>query len=223
MRRTLFKVLGGPDGLTPCFGGKGDWPPPPNWTKPVRGELIPGQNGYHLCFKNGLIHWIGPTIWIAECGKEYVISRDVPAVVARTARLITRVESWNKTVAVLYAAECIREAAKVAGYQPNDAVFSMISQIELVADEALTGSDSAIDVLESIQSDARKAMAKELINAKAMVVFGIERLAAAISNDLPWDDIYYAMGLAWPSNETSEMAKWRTDTLMSFLNLQGIK
>ena len=104
---TLYKVLS-TDGK-PHYGGRANfkWPLPngePGAWKAVTGELVPCAHGLHLCRRSDLVHWLGPTIWIAEHDGEKIEQTD--KLVVRKARLIAPVETWNETTARLFAADC---------------------------------------------------------------------------------------------------------------------
>ncbi|HUX30180.1 MAG TPA: hypothetical protein VMV78_06085, partial [Thiobacillus sp.] len=65
----LFKVLG--DDGRPCHGGTGRWRlphdgKPGDWMPPIEGDLVPCENGYHLCREGDLADWLGPHIFEAE-------------------------------------------------------------------------------------------------------------------------------------------------------------
>ena len=61
----LYKVLD--ENGQACNGGNSKWllsksKRPGKWMPPVKGEIVPCSNGYHLCRKEQLICWLGPTI-----------------------------------------------------------------------------------------------------------------------------------------------------------------
>ena len=102
----LYKVLGENGG---CYnGGTGQWHLPKRgpgeWMPKIEGNLRPCENGYHLCRRDDLIHWLGPAIYEAEYRGEVV--KDNEKVVVREARLTRRIETWNERTARLFAADC---------------------------------------------------------------------------------------------------------------------
>lgn len=110
---TRYKVLG--EKGRAHHGGTGTWPLPtgkrPGKWLEVQGRLEPCKRGLHLCRRTDLVHWLGPTIWIAEADEtELLTQRD--KVVVRRARLITRLETWNDATARLFAADCAKDAVR---------------------------------------------------------------------------------------------------------------
>ena len=107
----LYKILGANGEAT--NGGTGKWflphgNRPGRWMPKIKGELIPCENGYHLCRRRDLVHWLGPTIWEAEYRGECVAAED--KVVVWQARLIRHVETWNNGTARLFACDCAEYA-----------------------------------------------------------------------------------------------------------------
>jgi hypothetical protein len=101
----LFKALG--ENGRAHHGGSGVWPLPNgaagDWLE-IRGDLVPGENGLHLCHRRDILDWLGPTLYVAEHGGDMIECDD--KIVARRARLIERVQTWNATTARLFAADC---------------------------------------------------------------------------------------------------------------------
>ncbi len=103
---TLYKVLN-EDG-TAYHGGRGAWPlphdgQPGDWLE-VKGQLVPCENGLHLCREQDLVGWLGPAIYEAEYEGEMVEHED--KVVVRKARLLRRLDAWNERTARLFACDC---------------------------------------------------------------------------------------------------------------------
>lgn len=97
----LYKVLG--KNGEAVNSGNGAWNRNGKWMPPIEGELIPCENGYHLCRREDLIDWFGPTIWEAEHKGEIVEADN--KVVVREAR-ITKKLDWDETTARLFAIDC---------------------------------------------------------------------------------------------------------------------
>ena len=109
-RERYWKVLNG-DGSA-CRGGSGKWPlphdgKPGEWIE-VKGELVPCQNGLHLCRRQDLLGWLGPAIYEVEYDGERVDAGD--KIVVRRARLLRRVETWTERSAREFAADCAEAA-----------------------------------------------------------------------------------------------------------------
>jgi hypothetical protein len=99
---TLYKVTT-QDGT--ALLGKGRWRKG-RW-RSVRGPLVPCRNGLHLCRADQLVYWLGPVIWEAEVDGEIIDAGD--KVVARRARVIRRLDSWNERTARRFAADCAED------------------------------------------------------------------------------------------------------------------
>ena len=97
---TLYKVLDAENRST--NGGRGKWTPG-RW-RTVSGPLVPCRHGLHLCRERDLVTWLGPVIWEAEVDGEVIEEPD--KVVARRARIVRRVETWNERTTRLFAADC---------------------------------------------------------------------------------------------------------------------
>lgn len=103
----LYKVLG-PGGFSPIAGFEWNRPRghPGKWMPPVRGRLVACKNGYHLCRKEDLVHWLWPhrTLFTAEYRGERVDSDQ--KIVVREARLLKRVTAWNVAIGLKWRDEC---------------------------------------------------------------------------------------------------------------------
>jgi hypothetical protein len=96
----VFKVTG--TNGSAHHGGFGKWTK--NRWRSVSGEVVPCENGLHLCRRQDLIDWLGPVIWRAEYDGELIEQAD--KVVARRARVVERIDNWNERTARLFAADC---------------------------------------------------------------------------------------------------------------------
>ena len=104
-----YKVLG--EKRQAHHGGTGAWPAPngkPGGWVTVKGALVPCQRGLHLCERDDLIHWLGPTIWVAEYEGDPI--RHKNKIVVGKARLVERLDTWNERTARLLAADCADRA-----------------------------------------------------------------------------------------------------------------
>lgn len=97
----LYKVLG--PNRKAHHGGSGEWLPAGEWMPAIKGEIEPCQRGYHLCRRDDLIRWLGPTIWVAEHDGELIEYAD--KVVVCKARLIRQLDTWNDRTARLFACD----------------------------------------------------------------------------------------------------------------------
>lgn len=110
MEEQLFKILKS-DGYV-CHGvGRWHLPQsdtPGRWMPPIVGDLIPCQNGYHLCRAENILTWLGPAIFEAEYWawfREAIIFSD-NKIVVRRARLLRQLVTWNDCNARLFACDC---------------------------------------------------------------------------------------------------------------------
>jgi len=108
-----YKILH--DGRS-CHGGELKWSlphdgKPGKWMPKIEGELIPCENGYHLCRKSDVLEWLDAEIYEAEHRGEVVESDS--KVVVRQVRLLRKIETWNDKTARLFAVWCAREALKL--------------------------------------------------------------------------------------------------------------
>ena len=112
-----FKVLD--KGRKPNNGGKGIWQKPGTWLE-VTGDLIPCENGIHLCREKNLIEWLGPVIWLAEYDPTEIIECN-GKIVVRRARLVKQFKTWNAKTARLFACDCAERVLPIFEKQyPND-------------------------------------------------------------------------------------------------------
>ena len=70
----------------------------------IEGEIVPCENGYHLCRRRDLVTWLGPAIYLAEYSGEVVEVDD--KIVVRRARLVRKLDTWNDRTARQFACDC---------------------------------------------------------------------------------------------------------------------
>ena len=75
----------------------------------VAGDIIPCENGYHLCQDAQVVQWLGPLICEAEYEGESVACND--KIVVRRARLVRVVEGWHEWTARALARWCALQVA----------------------------------------------------------------------------------------------------------------
>lgn len=81
----------------PTEDGPGEW-------MPHIKELVPCLSGYHLCRERDLSMWISEGLYAAEVRGDVLECAD--KIVCHEARLVRRVETWNKRTARLFACDC---------------------------------------------------------------------------------------------------------------------
>jgi len=144
----LYKVLA-EDG-TPFHGGSGRWALPADgkpgaWMPRLAGRLVACRYGYHLCERDNLIYWLGPTIWEAETRSRKLL-RDGTKSVVSTARLLRRLETWNPRTQRLFAADCAERALereRAAGREPHPDSWRAIAVARRYANSKATPQELA--------------------------------------------------------------------------------
>jgi len=115
MSDRYWKVLG--EDRIAWHGGSGQWYPQA-WMPEIPNP-VPRERGYHLCRRQDLVKWLGPTIWEAKPGN--IIIEDIDKVVTNRARLVRRVDTWNATTQRLFAADCAEQVLHLfEDRQPGD-------------------------------------------------------------------------------------------------------
>lgn len=97
----FYKVLNGD--LTSRNGGAYQWVLG-EWSPEIEGTLVPCHRGYHVCQESDLLEWLGPVICEAEIGGQ--VLRADGKTVARTARIVRVLDTWNERTARLFACDC---------------------------------------------------------------------------------------------------------------------
>lgn len=89
--------------------GRPAWPLPKDnepgeWVE-VEGPLVPYQNGLHVMRECDLSFWPGPILYEVEVDGETVTTHH--EVVARRARLLRKIETWNERTLCAWLADCV--------------------------------------------------------------------------------------------------------------------
>jgi len=157
-----YKILR--DGKT-CNDGNADYHLPENgkpgdWMPKIKGDLIPCENGYHLCRPQDLIHWLDKDIYEAEYRGDIVEDND--KVVVRQVRLVRKVDKWNNKTARLFAVWCAREALKLVDNPDERSVAAVdiaekFANGEATEDELAAARDAARDAAWAAAWDAARA------------------------------------------------------------------
>ena len=190
MNGFAYKVLN--DNRAAFHGGTGTWPAPngkPGRWVTVKGELVACRNGLHLCRRDDLIHWLGPTIWIAEYVGEPVV--DTNKIVVGKARLVDRLETWNERTARLFAADCadraLRKLARSTGRRSDPRSRAAVRAARDFADGKIGAAELA-----AAQDAARAAAWAAAWAAARAAAWAAARDAAwaaawAAARDAAWD------------------------------------
>jgi hypothetical protein len=195
---TLYKVTAA-DGSS-YHGGTGRWVKG-RW-RSVTGEIVPCENGLHLCRADHLPDWLGPVIWEAEADSEVIDAGN--KVVARRARVIRRLDTWNERTARLFAADCAERVLPIY-------------------EKAHPGDDRPRMAIETARRYARgEATRGELVAARAAALAAAWDAARAAARDAA---LAAALATAWDAARAAALAaaraaehKWQTARLMAYLN-----
>lgn len=186
MTAKFYKVL---DGDQSGNGGTATWSLPKGkrpgaWMPAIKGELVPCENGYHLCRgARQLLEWLGPDIYEAEYRGEWISHGN--KIVVREVRLVTKTK-WDAQTARLLAAD---EAERVLRFfekeHPNDprprntiAAARAFARGEITWAELATARYDACSAAWAAAYDAASAAASAAANAAASAAAGDAWVAA---------------------------------------------
>ena len=190
----LYKVLD--KNRMPNNGGIGQWYPG-KWMPPVKGDIMPCQNGYHLCRRKYLVLWLGPEIWVAKGRGDMVEAAN--KVVFREARLVKRLDTWNERTARLFAADCAEHILHI--YEKNNKNKAPAHAIKTARDYA-----NGLITLDDLMAAGAAAWDAAWAAARA-AAWDAARAAAWAA----------ARGAAWAAAGDAEH-QWQTDRLFQYLN-----
>jgi hypothetical protein len=211
-----YKVLG--KGGIACNGGVGKWNLPkdgkPGEWMPKIENIEPCVRGYHLCREEDLLEWLNEEIYEAEGRGNFIRHKNNKDVFPK-ARLIRKLENWNKKTARLFAADCAEHVLPIFEKEyPNDdrprkaiqatRAFAngKIGAAAGAAARAAAGAAAWAGAWAAAGAAARDA-AWDAAGAAARAAAGAAARAAA------WDAAWDAAGAA--------EKKWQTERLMKYL------
>jgi hypothetical protein len=161
-----------------CNGGDAQWKKGV-WMPKIQGKLIPCFNGYHLCRKKDLTHWLDEEIWIAEGRGRKIV--DDNKVVFSEARIIEKFDTWNEKTARLFACDCAEHVLKYfeEEYPDDDRVRNCINVARMYANGEVT-----IRELKLAESAALSAALSAVRSAARSAARSAE--SAARSAEIKW-------------------------------------
>lgn len=77
---------------------------PGEWMPSVEGAIVECRNGYHVCREEDLARWVRAELYVVELRGD--VSEYDHKVAGREARLLHRVEAWNKSSMRMFAIDC---------------------------------------------------------------------------------------------------------------------
>ena len=180
----------------------GTWTPG-KWMPEIEGELELCENGYHICRTADLVHWLDEAIFEVEYDGEIV--EDDNKCVVRKARLLRRVESWNKKSARLFAADCAEHVLHIyeKEFPDDDRPRKAIQAARDYANEKITKDELAAAWAAEAAGEAAGDP------ARAAGAAGAARYAA-------WAEAEAAGYAAWAEAEVAERG-WQTKRLFEYL------
>ena len=170
-----YKVLG-KDG-EPCNGGAGKYFLPTKkkdgswkagkWMPKIEGDLVPCENGYHLCRPQDLVHWLGEEIYEAEYRGARI--DDDNKIVVSQVRLLGKLETWTERTAREFACWCVRNTPIGKG-KTTWSLLGTESKSAVVVAEKYAAGNATIEELAAAWAaawDAAWAAARDAARAAA--------------------------------------------------------
>ena len=226
---TIFKVLG--ENGQAFHGGSGKWSLPTadgpgEWMPVIEDELVPCKNGYHLCRKQDLLQWLGPTLYEAEYRGEMVVADD--KIVVREARLLRKLDTWNERTARLFACDCAERVVRLTNdercvgaiavarrYANGEATSEELAAAWAAARNAAVAWAAARNAAGAVAWAAAWAAAETAAGAVAWAAAWAATGAAA--GNAAWAAAGAAAGnAAWAAAWDAEQ-EWQTARLMEYL------
>jgi hypothetical protein len=217
---TYYKVLS--DGLTSRNGGTYQWVLG-EWAPEIEGELVPCHNGYHVCQESDLLEWLGPVICECEIGPESVRARD--KTVARTARIVRVLETWNERTARLFACDCAERVLPLFGSRrPDDSR----PRAAIAIARSFANGEATRDELVAARAAAWYAAWYAAWDAEGSVV-AWSAAGAAAGAAAAWSAVWAAAGAAsdaaWDAARAAASAaerQWQAQRLMEYLRGEAL-
>jgi hypothetical protein len=91
----------------------------------VEAAASPCVSGVHACRLRDLPYWLGPELWQLELDGEAIATEY--KLVAERARLVRRVERWDRAAYGALAEDCSRRILALAAAHPDDARLRRIA------------------------------------------------------------------------------------------------
>jgi hypothetical protein len=186
------------------------------WMPVVTGKLEMCVNGYHLCREEDLIWWLGPVICTAELEADSeVLYGDNKVACRGPVRLPLKLETWNKTTARLFAADCAERVLPIfETHVPGDTR----PREAIVAARAFARGEIDAAAWSAAWSAARRAAESVAERAAESVAWSAARSAAeSAAWGAAWSAAWGAAGSAAGSAAWSAERQWQAGRLMQYL------
>ena len=203
MSHTIYKALR--TGQHPTHAHDADPWVPGDWRE-VTGELVPCENGLHLCRSEAhLLEWLSDEVWVAEIDDTEVIDAG-DKIVVRRARIIEQT-AWCDRIARLFAADCAERVLPIFECErPGD------DRPRLAIKAARDYANGAIDAAAwDAAWDAAWAAARDAARAAARDAAGDAARAAA------WAAAWAAAGAAAGDAAGDAEREWQAQRLRQYL------
>jgi hypothetical protein len=223
MSEQLYKVLD--EERRPIHGGNGQWLPAGEWMPPIE-NIIMCERGYHVCNREQLVLWLGPTIWMVETRGEHAEADNKQ--VWTEARLVKRLETWNSRTQRLFACDCAEhvlhlfEQERPDDTRPRGAIEAarLFAEGKATNEELAAAADTAKAAAWSADAaawPAAEAAAEDAARSAAWsAVWAMESAARAKA----WAMESAARAKAWVTARDAERA-WQTERLFWYLEGEG--
>ena len=221
MSEQLYKVLDGE--RRPIHGGNGQWLPAGEWMPPIE-NIIMCERGYHVCNREQLVLWLGPTIWTVETRGEHAEADNKQA--WSEARLVRKLETWNSRTQRLFASDCAEHVLHLFEQgRPGDTRPRRAIEVARLFAEGKATNEELAAAVSAVRAAVSAAWAAEF--------------AAWAAESATWAAVSAARTAAWSAASSAERAAesaassaaseaaraaeraWQTERLFWYLEGEG--
>jgi len=129
------------------------------WTR--HEKIDPCVSGWHLARNQQILHWLSPTLWLAEACPDHEPVDHGDKVVTCKTRLVERLDTWNDRTARLFAADCAETALALASSpDPRSVEAVRVARLFAEGEASLAELDAARDAAWSAAWSAAESAAR---------------------------------------------------------------